>query len=168
MCVTDTGTLVVVCGLPGVGKSTVARQVADRIDATVVRSDAVRKELYADPTYSADETASVYDALLSRAKERLDRGESVVLDATFADARFRTAAVELGAEAAGEHTLVCVECDRAVAERRIRQRDGISDADVDVYRQFADAFDPVEMEAVVVDNSGDEYETAAQVDGHFA
>jgi len=168
MCVTDAGTLVVVCGLPGVGKSTVARQVAERIDATVVRSDAVRKALYADPTYSAEETASVYDALLSRAENRLDRGESVVLDATFADARFRTAAVELGAAAATEHTLVCVECDQAVAERRIRDRDGISDADVDVYRQFADAFDPIETEAVIVDNSGDERETATQVDAYFA
>jgi predicted kinase len=141
MCVTDAGTLVV-CGLPGVGKSTVARQVADRIDATVVRSDAVRKALYADPTYSAEETASVYDALLSRAEDRLERGESVVLDATFADDRFRTAAVELGAAVTTEHTLVCVECDRAVAERRIRERDDISDADVDVYRQFADVFTP--------------------------
>ena len=168
MCVTDAGTLVVVCGLPGVGKSTVARQVAERIDATVVRSDAVRKSLYADPTYSAEETASVYDALLSRAEDRLERGESVVLDATFADARFRTAAVELGVAAAAEHTLVCVECDQAVAERRIRERDGISDADVDVYRQFADAFDPIKTEAVVVDNSGDERETATQVDAHFA
>ena len=168
MRVTDAGTLVVVCGLPGVGKSTVARQVADRIDAAVLRSDAVRKALHPDPTYSAEETAAVYDALLSRAEERLDRGESVVLDATFADAQFRTAAVELGADAAAEHTLVCVECDRVVAERRIRERDGISDADVDVYRQFADAFDPVEMEALVVDNSGDERETAAQVDAHFA
>ena len=168
MSVTDAGTLVVVCGLPGVGKSTVARQVAERIDATVVRSDAVRKSLYADPTYSAEETASVYDTLLSRAEDRLERGESVVLDATFADARFRTAAVELGVAAAAEHTLVCVECDQAVAERRIRERDGISDADVDVYRQFAEAFDPVELEAVVVDNSGDERETATQVDAHFA
>ena len=168
MCVTDAGTLVVVCGLPGVGKSTVARQVAERIDATVVRSDAVRKSLYADPTYSAEETASVYDALLSRAEDRLERGESVVLDATFADARFRTAAVELGVAAAAEHTLVCVECDQAVAERRIRERDGISDADVDVYRQFADAFDLIKTEAVVVDNSGDERETATQVDAYFA
>ena len=168
MCATDAGTLVVVCGLPGVGKSTVAKQVADRIDAAVVRSDTVRKRLFSDPTYSAEETASVYGALLSRARDRLARGESVVLDATFADSRFRTAAVELGAEAAAESTLVCVECEQAVAERRIRERDGISDADVDVYRQFADAFDPIETEAVVVDNSGDKHETVAQLDAHFA
>lgn len=168
MCVTDAGTLVVVCGLPGVGKSTVARQIADRIDAVVVRSDAVRTELYPDPTYAAEETASVYDTLLSRAEDRLARGESVVLDATFADARVRTAAVEVGAEKAAESTLVCVECDQAVAERRIRERDGISDADVDVHRQFAAAFDPVETEAVVVDNSGDKHRTAAQLDAHFA
>ena len=168
MRVTDAGTLVVVCGLPGVGKSTVARQVADRIDAVVLRSDAVRKALHPDPTYSAEETAAVYDALLSRAEERLDRGESVVLDATFADAQFRTAAVELGADAAAEHPRVGDGGDRGGGEGGSRVRDGLREGEGACYGQFADAFDPFWMEALVVDNSGDKRETAAQVDAHFA
>ena len=39
-------TLVVVCGLPGVGKSTVAGVVSDRLEASRLRTDVVRKELF--------------------------------------------------------------------------------------------------------------------------
>ena len=40
-------------------------------------------------------------------------------------------------------------------------RDGVSDADLEVHRQFRGRFDPAEMDHVVVDNSGSEAETVA-------
>jgi len=161
------GRLAVVCGLPGVGKTTVAERVADHVDAEVLRTDVIRKELFDDPTYTDAETEAVYAALIDRARERVADGDAVVLDATFADARFRADVREVGERAAGSFDLVEVECDESVVERRIERRDGISDADFEVYRHFKDAFDRIETDHVVVDNSGTEAETFAQVDGAF-
>jgi predicted kinase len=164
--------LVLVCGLPGTGKSTVAERIAELLPASLLRTDVVRKELFPDPTYASEESARVYDELFSRARERLDDGEHVVLDATFRrrDLRERAAAV---AEAAGtEYRLVRVTCAESVVrqriERRQREEDDESDADFAVYNQLKNEFEPIQGDDhVVVDNSGDLSETLSAVDEAF-
>ena len=161
---TGAGALAVVCGLPGVGKTTIAERVAARLGGDILRTDVIRKELFDEPTYGDAETEAVYAELTERARERVAAGRAVVLDATFADARFRADVREVGERAAGSFALVEVKCDEAVVERRIERRDGISDADFEVHLQFKDVFDRIETDHAVVDNSGDKAETLAQVD----
>jgi len=163
----EAGALAVVCGLPGVGKTTVAERIAAHVDGEILRTDVIRKELFADPDYSDAETEAVYAELIDRARERAADGDAVVLDATFADARFRADVREMGERVADSFDLVAVECDESVVERRIERRDGVSDADFDVYLHFKDVFDRIETDHVTVDNSGDEAETFAQVDAAF-
>jgi len=161
------GALVVVCGLPGVGKTTVAERIADHVDGEILRTDVIRKELFDEPAYTDAETEAVYAELVERARDRVAGGTAVVLDATFADARFRADARETAAAAAAQFDLVEVACDEAVVERRIERRDGISDADFDIHLHFKELFDEVATDHVVVDNSGTEAETFAQVDAAF-
>ncbi|WP_135366287.1 AAA family ATPase [Halosimplex halophilum] len=147
--------LVVQCGLPGVGKSTVARAVADRLGAERIRSDAVRREVVDDPTYSRAERDRVYRAMLERAREALADGESVVLDATFERRTHRDDAAELADEVGADLRFVRVVCDSGVARRRIREReDDPSDADVSVYENARERFEPLERDHATVDNSG--------------
>lgn len=161
------GTLVVVCGLPGVGKTTVARRVADHVDGRVLRTDVIRKELFPQPTYSDEETATVYEELVERARDRVASGDAVVLDATFADERFRRDVRRMASEAADGFELVKVECEESVVKRRIERRDGISDADFDIHLRFKKLFDGIEADHLVVDNSGEEAATVDQVDAAF-
>lgn len=143
-------TLTIVCGLPGVGKTTTARDIAADSGAEVVRSDVVRKQLFDEPTYSSRETEQVYEAVFDRARARLPK--PVVLDATFRRRRHRAKAVALAKAQGVDHRLVKVECDEAVVRRRIRERtDDESDADFEVYRRAE--FEPLVREADVVDNT---------------
>lgn len=145
---------VVVCGLPGVGKTTVAEIVADYIDARHKRSDEIRHGLFVEPSYSAEETAMVYDELLSRCEAALSQGESIVLDATFRDAHQRDR-VHLIAEKHGVPVeQLVVTADDATVQDRLSDRDGLSDADFAVYEDLANEFDPVEHNAHYIDNSG--------------
>jgi len=162
------GSLAVVCGLPGVGKTTVAKRVAGHVDGEILRTDVIRKELFDDPEYSEAETEAVYAELIRRARDRVADGSSVVLDATFADAGFRDDIREVGDRVADGFDLLEVECDETVVERRIERRDGISDADFEIHLHFKQLFDRIETDHVVVDNSGTEAETFAQVDAAFA
>lgn len=163
----EAGDLVVVCGLPGVGKTTVAERIADRVDGGVLRTDVIRKELCPDPTYSDAETEAVYEELIDRACDRVAAGESVVLDATFADARHRAAVRGMAERTAGGFAIVKVECDEPVVKRRMERRDGISDADFGIHLRFKQLFDEVNDADVVVDNSGDQAATFTQVDEAF-
>jgi predicted kinase len=89
-------------GLPGFGKSTLARGLAERTPFQVLRSDGVRKELAegADVSlesctttniYTPEGTAKTYAECLRRTEELLFAGERVLVDATFREERWRQA-----------------------------------------------------------------------------
>ena len=142
--------LVLVGGLPGTGKSTLATGVAGTIGATLLRSDVVRKELAGDSAtpagidqglYDPHRKAMVYDELLRRARTALGLGQTVVLDAAWLDPAWREHAADLAVAASSD--LVELRCDAppALARSRIEARSAAgedpSDATPAVYDAMA-------------------------------
>jgi hypothetical protein len=171
--------LIVVGGLPGSGKSTVARGFAGRIGAVCLASDVLRKELagaapgmrlpaaVGEGIYRPALTALTYRELLLQAGRHLRAGRSAVLDATFASAADRRHAAALARSAGGR--CVCVECrcPARVARERLAARSrpdyaGASDAGWDVYRAMRRVFDPW-PEAVRVDTTRPLEESLANI-----
>ena len=160
-----TGTeLVAVCGFPGVGKSTVSEYITDALGAKRLRTDAVRKELFDEPTYSTAESRTVYETTFERARKCLEAGETVVVDASFSKRRYRDSATGLAVDCGVPFHLVKVDCEESTTVSRIERRDGISDADVAVYYEVRDGFDPIERDHARIDNSGSWERTREQVE----
>lgn len=160
--------LVVVCGLPGVGKTTISREVVDRLDARLVRTDVVRKEILTEPRYTDAETRLVYEEAFDRARESLQAGTDVVLDGTFRDREYRIRALETAEEVDADFRLVRVVCDEDVVRRRIKQRvDDESDADFEIHQMLRETFDRVALQHDRIDNSGTLAETRRQLALHF-
>ncbi|MFD7611626.1 AAA family ATPase [Streptomyces sp. NPDC059828] len=158
--------LTLVGGLPGSGKTTLSGALADRLGVTLLSSDRVRKELagipadesaaagYGEGLYAPEWTAKTYAALLDRASALLSTGESVVLDATWSDARQREAALRMAERVSAD--LVALHCrvPGDVAAARLDTRaPGASDADLAVATAMA-ANEPPWAEAVTIDTSG--------------
>jgi aminoglycoside phosphotransferase family enzyme/predicted kinase len=158
--------LTLVGGLPGSGKSTLSGALADRLGATLLSSDRLRKELagipadqsaaapYGEGLYAPEWTARTYSALLERASALMARGESVVLDATWSDVRQREAAERTAERASAD--LVALRCQvpgDVMAARLSTRAPGASDADLDVAATIAELEQPW-PQAVVVDTSG--------------
>ena len=126
--------MVLVGGLPGTGKSTVAQGLADRFGWDLLRTDEVRRELwgrehaehaYSRPfegRYDAQGTAEVYTELLRRAQLALEMGDSVVLDASWLDSAHRDAARSLATQAHATLDELCCVVDMRTAGMRIRAR----------------------------------------------
>ena len=126
--------MVLVGGLPGTGKSTLAAGLGRELEATVLRSDEVRKELagldgarpagaaFGEGIYTVTATAAAYGALLDRARVALGLGETVVLDASWTSAASRERARTVAARSHAD--LVELRCDAPadVAADRIRRR----------------------------------------------
>ncbi len=55
--------IIIICGLPGVGKSTISNDLARLINAVVLSSDKIRKEIFPRPTYTKFERRLIYDIL---------------------------------------------------------------------------------------------------------
>ena len=81
--------LVALAGLPGTGKSTFARRLAERLPLVVVESDALRRVLFRRRTYAAMESARLFAAIHRLIAHLLARGVVVVLDATNLTERHR-------------------------------------------------------------------------------
>lgn len=164
----ETGDIVVVCGLPGVGKTTVAKAIAEAVDGAVLRTDVIRQELVENPVYTAAEKERVYDELFERAREHLTDGRTVVLDGTYRKRIYRDRARSVAAALDTGFELVNVQCDESVVERRIAEReDDASEADFAVYEQYRDSFEPFVGDHLSIDNSGALETTRRQVDHLF-
>jgi uncharacterized protein len=150
--------LILVGGLPGTGKSSLAGALGHGLGAAVLRSDEVRKEQAGLPTnqpapapyeaglYTPEATAATYETLLEWAAVALGMGETVVLDASWSSAAWRARARAVGAAASTE--VVELRCDAPVdvaaarmAHRAAKGRDP-SDATPMIAAQMAAHADP--------------------------
>ncbi len=160
--------LVLIAGLPGTGKSTLARALAAE-GFGWIRSDAVRKHLAGLPPeapapagpdegiYTPLWTARTYARCLSLARTALLDGERVVVDANFKSADQRATFFALARELGVPVQFFVCEAEPAAIEDRLSRRTGDpSDADADVYRNARAAWEPValELDAAVIDTSG--------------
>jgi hypothetical protein len=126
--------LVLIGGLPGTGKSTLAGGLERELGACVVRSDELRKAFGPSPSWTQDEadfcrglyaaevTDATYERMRQQAKVALSQGESVVLDASWSDPHQRHLARVL---ADSVHVdVVEIRCDlpEEIAVERLRSR----------------------------------------------
>lgn len=171
--------LVPVAGLPGTGKSTLARAIVDRDerDWVLLSSDEIRKELvgvhpttgaaapYGQGIYDPAHTAATYTELLRRAETALTRGVNVLLDASWTDPEQRARAERLAADHAALVTpLVCTAplelCRERLSARRSRPH--VSDADHEVLRRMAEQHTDWPA-AAIVETTGTAEDAAAKV-----
>jgi predicted kinase len=79
--------IILFCGLPGVGKTRLANELATLInnnDSIVLSTDKIRKELISQPTYSREEKELVYDVMLLLTRYlHNEAGMNCILDGTF-------------------------------------------------------------------------------------
>lgn len=78
----DMPKLILLCGIPGSGKTTYAKQyIENHTNAIYLSSDKIRKELWGDESTQGDNN-EVFSLMQNRAVEALHNGQSVVYDAT--------------------------------------------------------------------------------------
>lgn len=146
--------LVLVGGLPGTGKSTLARALAQPQGAEVIRTDVVRKQLAGiapessgrdvPGLYSREMTAKTYAETLRQADEALWLGKRVVVDATFSKEEPRHRFLELADRlAVPVGLLLCEAPEEVIRERLDGRRGDASDADWQVYRQARELWEPL-------------------------
>lgn len=159
----DMTELIVVAGETGVGKTFVSGEIGDMLDAQVIHSDDLRHEIYDEPEYDVAESYVMYGEMFYRGRRALERGESVVLDATFSDTTSIDRAEHIANVNDADFTVVRVHCtDWQELRSRLEARpeDG---AGLDVYHAVRERFDHIDRERVDIDTSESEADTVAQL-----
>jgi predicted kinase len=114
--------LVVVMGLPGVGKSHCARLLCDRLGAAHVASDELRSRLFIAASYANEENRAVFAAATALVDSLLGEGHRVVVDATNLVARNRAGTVDAARRRGIPVTYVRVTASDEDARGRLASR----------------------------------------------
>lgn len=126
--------LIIMQGLSGSGKSTVSRQLADRLGLIRVRSDVERKRMFAHAPhatggseldkgiYTVEATDAVYRRLAVLAETLLTAGFSTVLDATFLQRAQRNLLRDIAQRAQVPFVVMRCHAPREFLQHAITQR----------------------------------------------
>lgn len=171
--------LVITAGLMGTGKSQVARGLASALDADVLSTDIVRKELagvssterhfleWETGLYSPESLDETYEVIHERAVETLAKGRSVIMDASYRREVWRHDARRVAREAGVPFVAVERVCSPKLVRDRLESRlyrsDVSSDGRWEIYQQQAASFESVQEgsphQHVIVDTAESEAET---------
>jgi predicted kinase len=149
--------LIVVFGLIGAGKSTLAHALSEELSCGVVSSDSVRKEIMGiKPTeriyegfdkgiYSRDVTDITYREILNRGRRAVELGKIVILDASFSKREFRELVLR-EAEALGvPFYFIETRASEENIKKRLIEREkvgeSVSDGRWEIFERFKDEFE---------------------------
>ncbi len=123
------GVLLITCGLPGTWKTETSEEISRIKGYPILRSDLIRLEVLKDEDIFDEKVASdmskrtmVYDETFRRADEALEKGDSVILDATFVSQSLRRRAAEIAAKHNKTLVILQTHCLQEVAIARILRR----------------------------------------------
>lgn len=157
------------CGLMGTGKSTLSKALGAWAGIVVLRSDTFRKLLFGIPPwehryepwgkgiYGEDATERVYEQMVKAAKEVLEAGYPVLLDATFAKRKQREKVLKLAEDLRVPCLFLYLQCPLEVLKKRLEGRKDISDGRPEILEDQVKGFEePMELvggRLIVLDTS---------------
>ena len=129
--------IVLICGYPGVGKTTVAHELAPLINAVVLSTDKIRKEFIDKPNYQEEEKRTIYKILLLIAKYLHNARVNCILDPTFYNQKSRDdVKTKLNLRNDQYKIIECICPEELVISRLIDRKSAYSDADISIYKMI--------------------------------
>jgi predicted kinase len=156
--------IILICGYPGVGKTTVAHELAPLINAVVLSTDKIRKEFIDKPNYQEEEKRTIYKILLLIAKYLHNARVNCILDATFYNQKSREdVKTKLNLRNDQYKIIECICPEELVISRLIDRKNAYSDADISIYKMIKKIYEPIKEKHITVDTSQSLKKTIAEV-----
>jgi predicted kinase len=171
----ESTTWVIFAGLPGTGKSSLARALAERLSAAILDKDRVRGALFpgALTDYSAEQDQLCMRAMLEAAAYLTERRqvEYIFFDGRTFSTQGQIEEVLLAAKQAGARwRILHVTCADAIAEERLARNDPDHPAknrDPALYRRIKQHFEPIRQLKLEVDTTLGIQGVLATVEGYL-
>lgn len=110
-------------GMPGSGKTFVARQLNEHITSAHIQGDRIRAELFEKPTYNKEENHIVASLMTYMASEFLNAGISVIFDTNVMRLSQRRALRNVAVKAGAAPVLLWLQIDADSSFDRASKRD---------------------------------------------
>jgi predicted kinase len=151
--------LIVMAGLPGTGKSALARALVKELGAIVLNKDVLREVMFSREKvkYSTQQDDLVVAYMLKQAAQILDTGKTVILDGRPFSRKYQIEEVSKFADKmCVPLRMVLCTCPEETAIERIESSVGKHPAmnrNAELYQQLKHEFEPIQIEHLEVDTS---------------
>lgn len=96
--------LILICGLSGSGKSTISKELAEKHNAIILSTDAIREEIYGN-LECQDNPEKIFGILRYRIRKNLENNRNIIVDATNLTVKNRRSIIHYASNY--EKTLIC-------------------------------------------------------------
>jgi predicted kinase len=153
--------LIAMAGLPGTGKSTLARQLGEQLPAVVLDKDTIRAALFPFPEvdYSTRQDNFCFAIMLQTASYLLDKGRAVILDGrTFSQTYQVERLLRFGRAAGAMIEIIECVCSEEAAQQRLSLDDAFglhlaANRNFGLYQRLKTQAAPIQAPHLVVDTS---------------
>jgi len=148
------GYVVALIGLPGSGKSTVARSLLQRFDLHEVNRDVIRAAMFPRCTFSTSEKAAAEDAVMSAVETNCRAGKNSIVDGMTFSGSASLDRLKRVSESCGYRVVpIWLDCPVLVACRRVSDNRShtAADRDANLVTEVAERFDPPPADAIRLD-----------------
>ncbi|MCX8014943.1 MAG: AAA family ATPase [candidate division WOR-3 bacterium] len=150
--------LILIMGLPGVGKTYLAQHLSEHISAYHLCSDIIRKEItntpiethcfegYGKGIYAPEVSKRTYEELYRRAENYLTQGKICIVDATFLWEKSRQELKAIAEKYQAQFYIIECTCPEKVVLKRMQQRKNefsLSDATPEIYYKLKENLEQV-------------------------
>lgn len=156
----DGGSLLLMAGLPGSGKSSIVYELHKLLPFVVISTDWVRVQLRNRPVYTPAEQEKVYELSYALIIRRLELGQRVVFDASNYLAARREYVVNLAKRCGAPVAIALVQAAQETIRQRLLQRmsgkrhnGDLSDADWSVYKWMVEKQEPIVGPHIILDTT---------------
>lgn len=153
--------LIILAGLPGTGKTTIARELARQLRAVHVRIDSIEQAIRESGVAVVSLDDAGYRAAYAMAEDNLRLGHTVVADSVNPVAATRNAWIEVAKRAGADFVQVEITCtDRHEHRRRVETRlPDIPGHRLPAWPEVvAREYHPWDLERHVIDTAADSFE----------
>ncbi|MCB0632895.1 MAG: ATP-binding protein [Saprospiraceae bacterium] len=142
----DQRLLIIISGLPGTGKTSLALALAPQLAAVHLNTDMLREELQKKGQYDPETKAMIYEELRTRAEAALIAGKSVVIDGTFYQQEYRGPFLAMADKYAVPLRWIELDADPSVIKKRVSHQRPYTEADFSVYQKIKKDYEPLTIQ----------------------
>ena len=147
--------LIFIIGLPCSGKTSIAKQLAQRFNLLHLSTEQIRanilnvEKVEEDCDFTIEQQISVYETIFNQVKENLSKGKSIIVEGVFRSLEQRKAVIDTSLMYLDKDKIYCynIICDESVAVKRLIERKNkgtVAPAGVNTYFKIKNQYEKVD------------------------
>lgn len=136
--------MVMITGLPGTGKSTFAKALAEAIGAKHLNTDIIRDALGKRGQYDPDTKATIYAEMLRQTAVLIEHGSSIIIDGTFYQKKLRQPYIVLAKKYGVMIQWIEIRAAEDIVRHRVNVDRDYSEADFEVYLKIKSQYEQLD------------------------